>query len=241
MSSKKKALPQRHHVPQWVREEKHRKQEKEQELERSVALLREQDAGQGVSTELRDNAYWLGHASIDDEWLTAFDVLDTRGDKRPLVALLRKSKQPRDQQMADLLERYDLVRKRGGQRTPAYNRSKVEIKIDLALLYLRKLRRQGVPKKEAITEAADCYRLRFEVLENAYEGKRGSRRREKALPQRTELSDRVKDTTFKTDLDAFNALVKRGDKGPMLALLCASTHLRDRWMADLLNRYTLVE
>jgi hypothetical protein len=70
--------------------------------------------GRGISPELVDRAFWLPN-SDSDEWVTALEALDKRGDKRALLDLLRSGRDlPRDARsyLADLPERYQFKRLR---------------------------------------------------------------------------------------------------------------------------------
>jgi hypothetical protein len=103
----------------------------------------EQDADKGMSNnkDFLDNAFWLPH-DVDEELIEAlrtFERSKGKGEKkdkklfeqlrRPLIDLLRRRGNipayiaHRDVYffLADLLDRHQLMRKRGGQQTPLYD------------------------------------------------------------------------------------------------------------------------
>lgn len=97
--------------------------------EQRAALERKMDAlsGQGLEnmSSVAERAFW--HEEKDLAWYVTFEAIDKRCDKQPLLRLLR-SKFPMSQtvreQLAKLLDRYDLAavqRGRGRPRTASYD------------------------------------------------------------------------------------------------------------------------
>jgi hypothetical protein len=135
-------------------------------LPRELVALYEQDADKGLSKRLTDNAFWLDD-DADCELIEALHAIDQCGDKAPLICLLRARG---NRYLADLLERYDLKRKRGRPQTPSYNKSDVEARLAMAV---KDVRERGV----APCTAAERWRLDLRTLQLALEGRRGSSRR----------------------------------------------------------------
>ena len=143
----------------------------------------EEDAGAGVSTKFVDRAYWLDSDPVNQPWYEALWTLDRRGDKEPLLTLLRSDAPLRVEvrsYLADLLSRYQLKHRRGGKQVPAYDCSDVATKLALAVSDARSMRRRGVPRADAIRRAASTHRIDEREVESAYEGRLGVLRRSPA-------------------------------------------------------------
>jgi hypothetical protein len=143
----------------------------------------DRDHSLGLSKDVVDRAFWLddGYGQIEgQEWIEAIEAIDVKRDKSKLIGLLRSdsplSRSARHY-LADMLERYQLKRPRGKQRTPAYDRSDAEAMLLLAKEAYREERHQGRSPKEALATAAKRYHLVPDVLKAAVEGRRGSSRR----------------------------------------------------------------
>lgn len=141
----------------------------------------ERDADKGMSTALADTAFWL--PDIDDPdsaaWYAAFEAVDKHGDKTALLALLGAGKQPPLTvlpHLRDLLERYNLKRRRGKQRTPSYNRTSRQAMMELALASVRAAVRHGMSVKKAVDKYAGNG-ITEETLSLAYSGRHGGMRR----------------------------------------------------------------
>jgi hypothetical protein len=148
----------------------------------------QKDVGKGVSDEILDRAFWLDDDCHDHAWLRALDAVDRRGDKAPLLKLLRSEAELTPtvrHYLTDLLERHNLRRRRGGQQTPAYDRSLREGRICLALAEVREYVQSGMRVSDAVEEAAKRHRLSVEQVANAYNGRRGSTRRIKQRARRS--------------------------------------------------------
>jgi hypothetical protein len=136
--------------------------------------------GMGVSPRLVDRAFWLGDDTSLDCWVTALDAVDKRGDKEPLLKLLRSEHDlPREARvyLADLLARHQLKKKRGGQSVPAYDRTDADQRLLLAIEDVRRLRKKRVSVKEALDRVSESHGISPEVLATEYRGSRGSTRR----------------------------------------------------------------
>ena len=118
-------------------------------------------------------SHWLQPGGDLQPWIDALLVLDRRGDKRPLLALL-KSDTPipalARSYMADLLERYTLKRPRGGRRTPAYDYSLAERKLVWAAASVRDDTKNGRPRKDQIEKIAAIYGVLPSTLANYLAG-----------------------------------------------------------------------
>jgi hypothetical protein len=142
--------------------------------------------GLGFSTAVIDRAFWLcddwGRVEGQD-WIEALEAIDVRGDKSRLIELLRSDMPLPDSSrryLADLIERYELKRPRGGRSTPAYDRSGAEAMLLLAKEEIEYERRHnGKTTKQAIDEVAKALQLNSEIVRNFIEGRRGSSRRAK--------------------------------------------------------------
>jgi hypothetical protein len=140
----------------------------------------EANAGKGVSTRFADRAPWLGNDPRTIEWCTALRAIDENGDKAPLLRLLRESRceltPDARHYLADLLDRYNLKRKRGKKATPAYNKSPVEEALWHAVKKVR-ARAAGVSVEDAVAAAATEFSLRGSAVSRAYYRKRGGSNR----------------------------------------------------------------
>ena len=133
------------------------------------------DAGAGVSTRLIDYAFWLDDVD-NDNWYEALKALDARGDKRPLLRLLRAGPAPKSVclHLADLLSRYELCNKkgRGRKHVPTYERTPRMAKLEQAVLHVQQ-RPHGVPIGVAISQIARLLVLPEGTVADAYAGKHG--------------------------------------------------------------------
>jgi hypothetical protein len=127
----KRKLPRRHYVPQAKQDEEREQQAREKAQREDIERMLLADAGAGVSTKLRDRAYWLNDVGFHEEqWLEALDALDKHMDahrgkdkakgrhkdeksKAVLLALLRERPERHFHWLADLLARCTLVHKPG--------------------------------------------------------------------------------------------------------------------------------
>ncbi len=143
-----------------------------------------QDAGKGFeNVTIVDRAFWLDDDELRDEpWLVALETLDGKGKKEKLVELLRSDtvelRTPVRWYLADLLERYDLKKRPGRTRTPAYERSPAEATLHSAVEEVKYLVREECKTvRKAIDVAAAQYGIQSCTLADAYEGRRGATQR----------------------------------------------------------------
>jgi hypothetical protein len=136
------------------------------------------NADKGLSKRFSDNAFWLPH-DVDEEAIEALVLLDASDgeNKQPLIKILRRRGRmyPAHRDVyfyvADVLDRYQLKRKPGGRRTPAYDRTDVERRLEMA----KSDRANG----KSLQQAAADWGLKPNALDNFRLGKRGSTRRMK--------------------------------------------------------------
>jgi hypothetical protein len=131
----------------------------------------ERHAGEGLSTRLCDIAYWLPD-DVDEVLIEALQKVDASQGRNtgPLIAALRARNDYLLALLADLLQRYQLKRKRGRQQTPIYDRTDIHRRLDMAKHDVQ------VNKKTREQAAADWH-VPVKVLEAHLSGKRGSERR----------------------------------------------------------------
>jgi hypothetical protein len=125
-------------------------------------------------------------------WYRALEELDKKGDKRQLVSLLRSGR-PSDVvsfHIADLLERYDLGKKRGRPRVPSYDMSDAERKVLRMKEQVGDLIKGGMKAENAIAKVAQENKMSAHTVANAHGGRRGSTRRLKQrMPKPTKSSE----------------------------------------------------
>jgi hypothetical protein len=131
-----------------------------------------------------DRAYWLDddQRRCSGPWIDALEHVDKRGDKGPLIALLKSQRAlPRLARvyLADLIERYELRRPAHRPRTPAYVLSNAESRLTLAKEHVRAHRASGMSYKDAVAAAAKDWSIGENMLATFCAGRRGSSRRMK--------------------------------------------------------------
>ena len=144
-------------------------------------------AGEGVSDAVADRAPWLldpdtGGWIVGIEWITAIEAIDKRGDKTPLLALLKSQHDLSPEvrfYLADLLERHELKKPPHRPRTPAYDRTAADAALELAVRRVRDYKSGGMGIERALERVSTEHSIPLEVLGNAYEGRRGSTNRAK--------------------------------------------------------------
>jgi hypothetical protein len=139
-------------------------------------------AGEGVSIRFTDQAYWLDSDPANQPWYEALHALDSRGDKEPLRKLLESDAvltRVVRQHLSDLVGR-GIKRPKGGQLTPSYAASDMDVTLALAFDAVRSMRARGVPRAEAITRAAATYRVDRRAVEQVCAGQRQSFQRSPA-------------------------------------------------------------
>ena len=146
------------------------------------AFLKDYDGPTGLeNVEFLDRAFWLDPDRHTEPWIKAFEAIDNRRDKGPLLRLLKSDCDlPRNARvcLADLLARHQLKKNRGGQSVPAYDRSDVEAMLELAIMDVR-ARESGISIKDALEQVSKSRGIPHELLASAYRGNRGSTRRMK--------------------------------------------------------------
>jgi hypothetical protein len=151
-----------------------------------IERLSRRDAGMGSSDKIVDCATWLPDVDQNAGWYEALAAIDGRRqdkapqDKAPLLALLRSdSELPATvrHHLADLLERHELRRRRGGQQVPSYDRSDAEAALHSAISQARDYVQNGMSVSDALEKAAESNCVDRDKLDNAYAGQRGSTRR----------------------------------------------------------------
>jgi hypothetical protein len=148
-------------------------QTKLDELER---MMREDaELGYGPSTNPADNNFWANGDAEYCRWCRAFENIDRYGDKTELLALLLEGDLVH-RHLADLLDRYELRRKRGKPRTPSYDRSYRMQYLEMAVVQARRDVRGGMTVADAIEKHA-TNGISEAALEAAYRGKHGGLRR----------------------------------------------------------------
>lgn len=125
---------------------------------------------------------WLQPGGPIQPWIDALQAIDHRGNKEPLIKLL-KSNEPIPQNarwyLANLLERYQLKKPVGGRATPAYDRSDAEMYLAWAKTgYLESIS-AGLSPEEAFELAVRLYGVNSGTFRNYLAGKHSSSRRMK--------------------------------------------------------------
>jgi hypothetical protein len=125
------------------------------------------------------HAYWIeDRAAVP--WVLALGKIDSDGNKDPLLELLKSSVPlPREARwyLADLLERYPL--KRRGQKHPAYDPSRTEIRLEFAKVAVRELVQDGWSVKDAVEKLSADRKIPESILFSHYNGTYQSIRRTK--------------------------------------------------------------
>jgi len=145
-----------------------------------LTKLIDKDASKGLSNRLVDRAFWLGDRTDLDDWIMALEAIDKRGDKTPLLALLRSKRKLLDKvrsYLADLIDRYQFVKKRGGKLTPEYNRTENNAILELGIIQVKGLVKRGKRVKDALEEISESLGVQLSTLESAHSGKHTSFRR----------------------------------------------------------------
>jgi hypothetical protein len=112
-------------------------------------------SGRGTSKAIHDVAFWLGDEF--DPWVAALEAIDKRKDKGPLLALLKSDHDlPHAARvyLADLLDRYQLKRKKGGQSVAVYDRTDADRIFELANARANELIECGLTTEDACNKAA---------------------------------------------------------------------------------------
>jgi hypothetical protein len=138
-------------------------------------IRKAQPQGRGTSEAMHDIAFEF------DPWMGALEAIDKLGDKKPLIALLNSELDlPRKARghLANLLDRYQLKKKKGGQSTPTYDSSPAEATLALDVEAVNKLIKNGTSSKDALAQVAERRGPDYlEILGNAQHGSRGSTNR----------------------------------------------------------------
>jgi len=157
-----------------------------------MAKYKKQDAGNGISREWEDRAYWLTRA--DDEaidWINAIREVDQKGDEGLLLASLGSDRWPPPKarfHLTELIGRYGLKKKRNGRRrTPSYDVSDETVvgqfepttdeTVRLKFAVDEVHRRKGMPRGEAIELVAELTRFSEHTVAAALRGSNDALRR----------------------------------------------------------------
>jgi|SRR5215204_2710194 len=128
---------------------------------------------------------WLYEDPELEPWIRALQDIDKRGDKTTLVELLKSGTPPPFKarwHLADLLDRYQLKPKHGGKaggRTPSYDVTQRVAQLDAAVVGVRSLMKEGMPRDEAVKKIAPYRGVSEEALQLHLDGKYASARRQK--------------------------------------------------------------
>jgi hypothetical protein len=117
-----------------------------------------------------------------DPWAQAVYAIDVRGNKKPLIDMLKSNREiPNEARiyLADLIDRYEFKRPNHRPRTPAYDRSRAELYLELGILKIKDRRSEGVSVDKAVARVSKELGIPENILTTAYFGKRGSSRRTK--------------------------------------------------------------
>lgn len=143
------------------------------------AYLRDyKSEGRGISEAMHDIAFWLGDDTSEiDPWVSALEAIDKRRDKEPLIALLKSDRELSHEArayLADLLDRYQLKKKRGGQSTAAYDRSPADRVLELGDARANDyIERDGMTVERACNKAEKEFGIPDGFLIDFHTGKRG--------------------------------------------------------------------
>jgi hypothetical protein len=109
----------------------------------------------------------------------ALHQVDSHGDKSLLIQLLKSSGCKRDELLADLFERYDLVKpkRRGAPRRPAYIMSDTDLKLARANGDVDRLKAKGLKTPQAVEQAAQEHGVTVSQLTEFRAGRRRSLRK----------------------------------------------------------------
>ena len=129
-----------------------------------------------------DRAIWLEEDVSNGvgQWIRALECVDQHGDKSLLLALLKSKRDlPLKARgyLSDLLARYQLIKKVGGQTTPAYDRTAAEAALGMAVQHVRELVMDGMRVADALEQTCQIRGIPPNILELAYKKRRGSTRR----------------------------------------------------------------
>jgi hypothetical protein len=123
------------------------------------------------------------HDPTTQVWIDAIRDIDKDSDSRDLVGLLRSNYPMTDaarQYLADLINRRQLKRKKGRQKTPAYTESEVDQRVFLAEDAVEALVEGGDSVLTSLAKVSKDARITEGSLVNARAGKRGAARRLKS-------------------------------------------------------------
>jgi hypothetical protein len=120
----------------------------------------------------RDYAWLRDLVGTEAEpWVDAIEAIDLRGDKKPLLALLKSQPGAAGLLLADLLTRHQLKRKRGRQQVPIYKFTEQTIALQKAKEQYNKLLKTGVSRNEALERVANKSPVSKRTIENYIDGK----------------------------------------------------------------------
>jgi hypothetical protein len=126
----------------------------------------------GRSQKLSDTAFWL--PDLPDEYITLLDKLDHTRDPRLLLPYLKVPEAVRPH-FADLFER--LAFKSRSRKLPSYQRTDKQKRLLMAVEAVRRERRRGVFRADAIAKAQRNYGVAADTIGAALSGKHYSFRK----------------------------------------------------------------
>jgi hypothetical protein len=134
-----------------------------------------EDAGLGID---KRDAYWWLPWETDFELIEALVAFDQFRNLEPLKELLCRGRPPGSRRFVDdFFDRHPPRKKRGKQRTPAYDRSDAMRTLLGGVEQIKYLRAEGVSLKDAIDRVASGGSLKKRTLRNAIEGRIAAVRR----------------------------------------------------------------
>jgi hypothetical protein len=139
----------------------------------------EAEMGEGVSTKPTDRACWLDDIDDNGRWYNALHDIDWHDDKTALLALLRSDEEiPASIRghLAEMLERYNLRRRQGRQRTPSYDRTSSTAPLEWAKRAVRDAVKGGMQLEDALAKCALAWSVSKYTLRLAYKGQLGGMR-----------------------------------------------------------------
>jgi hypothetical protein len=134
-------------------------------MKRRAKKRRAKQVSDGLEhVRITDRNFWQEYNLELDPWLEALEDIDQGRGTAALIKLLKgKEPIPRDL-IADLLKRYNLTRKRGGQSTPEYDLSHRDRRLLLAMMEIRRYCDSGMKLDAAVERVAAAHRIDAEVL-----------------------------------------------------------------------------
>jgi hypothetical protein len=154
-----------------------------------IERLAQESPGLGLSHRLSDRAFWRNWTKLDplyDTWIDLkykslplidlLDEIDRTLDPKLLLPLLNVPPEALPH-FEDLFERLNLKRSRKNNRTPSYQRTEQQIKLEHAKWRVM-MRPRGKTQAQAIAEVAQSEGIDKKTLERVIQGQHSSLRRQ---------------------------------------------------------------